>query len=78
MLRTSAEKQAHLGSGLAAITRGKRNFFLIAPGTEGARQVLFLGEGKKAFVIKLRLVLEVAGKRTVYDENDLEHRLIIF
>ena len=78
MLRASVDKQAHLDSGLAAITRGKRNYFLIAPGAEGARQVLFLGEGKKAFVMKLRLVLEVAGKRTVYDENDLEHRLIIF
>lgn len=78
MLRTSAENQELLDSGLTAITKSRRNYFLIAPVTDKARQVLLFGEGKKAYIMKLRLVLEVMGTRTIHDENDLEHRLIIF
>lgn len=78
MKRVTSQIQGFLDTGLAAIAQGRKNFFFVSRQSDEQSQVLFLGEGKKAFVLKLRVVLGEFGQHTVYDETDLQHRIIIF
>lgn len=77
MTQKATQGQELLDRALAAIVQGKKGYFLLARTTNRQRQLLLMGKRQKAFVVKLRLILEAFERKKMYDETDLEYSIIL-